>query len=175
MKNTFAILTAIVLAFGMLAFPGTLLAKEKGGAQIVIALKDGHYTSGELIAVKPDSLLILAGKDESIDLADIGSIRIVRRSKAVVGAVGGLVAGIVGTVLFVALQKDADNWWDSAWQGLGNAGAAAVFVGGGLGVGITAGALAGKDKTIQLAGKSEGEVKKALAYLRGKARIRDFK
>ncbi len=35
--------------------------------------------------------------------------------------------------------------------------------------------LAGKDKTIQLEGKPEWEVGKALAYLRHKARIRDFR
>jgi ribosomal protein L6P/L9E len=45
----------------------------------------------------------------------------------------------------------------------------------GLGTGLLVGAHAGKDKTIQLEGKSESEVSQALAYLRKKARIRDYK
>jgi hypothetical protein len=58
---------------------------------------------------------------------------------------------------------------DDEWAGL----SALAFVPGGIGIGLLAGTLAGKDKTIQLEGKSESEVSKALAYLRNKARIRD--
>jgi hypothetical protein len=55
------------------------------------------------------------------------------------------------------------------------AGAAVTFGLGGIGIGLGAGALAGKDKTIQLEGKSDSELRRALAYLRGKARIRDYR
>jgi hypothetical protein len=41
--------------------------------------------------------------------------------------------------------------------------------------GFLAGALPGKDKTIQPEGKSGLEGRKALAYRRGKARARDVK
>ena len=175
MKNKLNRTAAIILAILMLALPGSLIAREKRGATLVIMFKDGHFAEGELIAVKPDSLLLLAGKDESVDLAEVSSLRIVRKSKAGVGALGGLLAGIAGTVLYVSLQKEPDNLWDGAWQGIGNAGAAVMFVGSGLGVGLTVGALAGKDKVIRFEGRPESEIKKNLAYLRSKARIRDFK
>jgi hypothetical protein len=45
----------------------------------------------------------------------------------------------------------------------------------GLAAAITAEALAGQDKTNRLAVMSAAEVRKALVYLRGKARIRDLK
>jgi hypothetical protein len=163
------------LAFMMLVLPGSLLAREKRGAQLVITLKDGHYISGELIAVKPDSLLILAGKDESVDLVAINSIRIVRKSKAGTGALVGVLGGIAGTVLYSSLQKDPDSLWDGFKQSLEIGGAAVGFIGGGLILGIIVGKSAGKDKTIRLAGVSEAGLKIALAYLRKKARIRDFK
>jgi hypothetical protein len=175
MKQSFYKLGATVLALLILVLPGTLSARERRGANVVITLKDGHYAAGELIAVKPDSLLILAGKDESVDLAGIRSIRIVRKSKAGLGAACGALAGVLGTVIFASVQKDPDGLWDVVGQGLEVSGAAMAFGIGGLGIGIGAGILAGKDKTIQLEGNSESEVKKNLAYLRGKARIRDYK
>jgi hypothetical protein len=166
---------AAALALLVLVLHGTLSARERRGANLVIRLKDGHYASGELIAVKPDSLLILAGKDESVDLAGIRNIRIVRRSKAGLGAACGLLAGVLGTVIYASAQKETDNLLTAMGQGVDAAGAGVAFMAGGLGIGLGAGALAGKDKTIQLEGKSESEVRMALAYLRGKARIRDYK
>jgi hypothetical protein len=162
--------TAICLALLLLSLPTSLSARERRGANLVITLKDGQTVSGELIAVKPDSLLLLAGNDESVDLASIRSIRIVRKSKALLGARCGLLAGLVGTLIFAATNKEPD-----ILEGPAVVGVAVAFVPGGLGIGLLAGTLAGKDKTIQLEGKSESEVRQALAHLRGKARIRDYK
>lgn len=177
MNKPFYKLAATVVAFMMFALPVGLCARERRGAKLEITFKDGHYAAGELIAVKPDSLLLynFAGKDESVDLAGIRSIRIVRKSKAKLGAACGLLAGVVGTVIVASSQKETDNPLTLFGQGMEVAGAAMTFGLGGIGIGLVAGALAGKDKTIQLEGKSDSEVRKALAYLRGKARIRDYK
>jgi hypothetical protein len=162
---------ATALAFLIVVLPAALSAREKRGAELVITLKDGHYTSGELIAVKPDSLLLLAGKDESVDLVGIRSIRIVRRSKAGLGAAYGALAGGLILGLIAALDPCLGSERPiTAGIIFGAIGA----IPGGL-IGLGAGSLAGKDKIIQLEGKSESEVRMALAYLRGKARIRDYK
>jgi len=57
---------AIVLVILMLVLPGSLIAREKRGATIVVTFKDGHFAEGELITVKPDSLLLFAEKDETV-------------------------------------------------------------------------------------------------------------
>jgi hypothetical protein len=171
MRKSFYTLVATVLALLILVLPVALSARERRGAYLEITLKDGHYVVGELIAVKPDSLLLLnpAGTDDSVDLVGINIIRIVYKSKAGRGLVIGGLAG----ALIINVAAFADPLTEPNLTG--------VIVLGALGaipgalVGLAAGSLAGKDKTIQLEGKSESEVRKALAYLRGKARIRDFK
>jgi hypothetical protein len=177
MKKRFDKLVAMVLALLILVLPGALSARERRGAKLGITLKDGYYVAGELIAVKPDSLLLLnpAQKDESVDHASIRSIRIIRKSKAGLGAACGILAAVVGTVIVSSGQKESDNPLTLLGQGMEVAGAAISFGTIGLGIGIGGGLLAGKDKLMQLEGKSESEVRQALAYLRGKARIRDFK
>ncbi len=174
MKKRFDKKGATVLALLILVIPGALSARERRGAKLGITLKDGHYVVGELIAVKPDSLLLLnpVKKDESVDLTSIRSIRIIRKSKAKLGAGCGLLAALVGTVIVSSGQKKSDNPFTLLGQGMEVAGAAISFGTIGLGVGIGGGLLAGKDKLIQLEGESEAEVRQALAYLRGKARIR---
>ena len=166
MKKRFGNLVATVLALLILVLPGALSARERRGANLVITLKDGHFVTGELIAVKPDSLLLLAEKDESVDLAGIRSIRIVRKSKARLGGVYGILAGTLIGGIEVALEGGA-----RVEIGLG------IVFGGILGgvVGLGVGAIAGTDKTIQFEGKSESDVRQALAYLRGQARIRNYK
>jgi hypothetical protein len=165
MKNGFYKLVATVLASLILVLPGTVSARERRGADIVITLKDGQQIKGKLIAVNPNSLLILAGKDESVDLIGIRSIRIVIKSKARLGGACGLLAG----ALISGLSDTNDP--------LPGGARLAIVAGGVLGglIGLGAGALASSDKTIQLEGKSESEVRKALAYLRKKSRIRDYK
>jgi hypothetical protein len=92
MKNVCERIIAPTLIVLLLIMPGNVSAKERRGAELVVTRLDGSQVSGELIAVKPNSLLLLnnVGKDESIDLAGIKSVRIVRRSRA------GLFAGIGG-------------------------------------------------------------------------------
>ena len=170
MKKRFYKLAATVLAFLILVLPGALSARERRGANLVITLKNGQQVEGELIAVKPDSLLLLnvAGADQSVDLVGIRSIRFYRKSKAVLGlACGALACGlIVGNAV-------SDSYLGG--PGFGVMAAMGGFACGGI-IGFGAGALAGIDKTIQLERKSGLEDRaRALAYLRNTARIRDYK
>jgi len=161
----------------MLVLPGALSARDRHGASIVVILKDGRDFEGELIAVKPDSLLLFssAGRDESVDLAGIRSVRIDRRSKALLGAACGALAGLVGTIIYDLATKEPESIGGGIEHAFEVGGMFLLLVPTGLVAGTTAGALAGKDKTIKLEGKSESEVGKGLAYLRGKARVRDFR
>jgi len=76
--------------------------ERKHGAKLIITKKNGQQIKGELITVKPNSLLILdaEGKDVSIDIADIKVIRIVKKSKFGKGLLYGLLIGGGGGGLF---------------------------------------------------------------------------
>jgi uncharacterized protein YcfJ len=161
-------LAGTFLALLLLALPGAPSAAERRGVELTITLKDGHYLGGELIAVKPDSLLLLTGKDESIDIVGIRSIRIARRSQSGAGAAWGALAG----GLILGLSAALDPWFDEQPVRAGILFGTLGAIPGGL-IGLGVGSFVGKDKIIQLEGRSESEVRKALAYLRKKARIRD--
>jgi len=165
MKKTAYKVTAICIALLLLSLPAVLSARERRGANLVVTLKDGQTVSGELIAIKPDSLLLLAGTDESVDLVGIKSIRIVKKDKGGLGGICGLLAGVAVSAIYAKTQPEEDM------AGL----SVLVFAPAGVVIGVVAGLLAGKDKTIQFEGKSESDRARALAYLRGKARIRDYK
>ena len=101
-----------VLAFSLLMMPSGLSAKEKRGADLVVARADGSLVEGELIAVKRDSLLLLSdrGRDESVELSDVRSVRIVRRSRAGrFGGVGALLGFAGGAALGWAMTADEDS------------------------------------------------------------------
>lgn len=165
MKKTAYKVTAICIALLLLSLPAVLSARERRGANLVVTLKDGQTVSGELIAIKPDSLLLLAGTDESVDLVGIKSIRIVKKDKGGLGGICGLLAGVAVSAIYAKTQPEEDM------AGL----SVLVFAPAGVVIGVVAGLLAGKDKTIQFEGKSESDRARALAYFRGKARIRDYK
>jgi len=172
MKQKLDKLVATVVACLILLVPGALSARERRGANLVITLKDGHSVWGELIAVKPDSLLLLspAQKDESVGLAYIAAIRVAKKSKAGSYALFGFLFGAVGGGLYAHSQSAGE------WDDTGNTitGVAVIGAAGGL-IGLVTGALQGKDKTIQLDGMSESDRASFLDRLRGKARIRDHK
>ena len=164
---------SLFLIFSLMMLSANLYAKEKRGAKLIVTKKDGWQIEGELIVVKPNSLLLLdaEGKDVSIDIADIKVIRIMKKSKALLGAgIGFLVCGGIGALIAPNLQPWSDGrelGWTLFIGALGGA--------GGLLIGGVTGSLLGKDKAIQIEGMSELEIKEALEKLRKKARIRDYK
>jgi hypothetical protein len=151
-----------------------LYAKERQGAKLQITKKDGIQIAGELITVKQNSLLLLdtEGWDVSVGIADIRNIRILKKSKAGTGALYGLLIGGVFGVLD-GIREGKDAWLFSSSELAAMGGLVFGLLGALLGAGI--GAVAGTDKTIQIEGKSELEIREAMNKLSKKARIRDYK
>jgi hypothetical protein len=140
--------------------------EQKHGAKLVITKKNGYQTEGELITVKPNSLLLLdtEGKDESVDIADIKVIRIVKKSKA---WKYGLVGGVgIGLIFEIAGMAEEHGFFATLIES---------FIMFGLPVAGIVAIIEGKDKTIHFEGMSDLEIKEAMEKLRKKARIRDYK
>ncbi len=74
---------SLFLVFSLMMLSVNLYAKERQGATLIVTKKDGQLIKGELITVKPSSLLLLdtEGKDVSVGIADIKVIRVVKKSK----------------------------------------------------------------------------------------------
>ena len=164
---------ALFLVFSILAISSNLYAKERRGAELIILKKDGQQVGGELIAVKQNSLLLKdseSGADASVDIKDIKKITIVKKSMFWKGVLYGLLIGGGGGAMWGATNPgtDAEAWVYSLAL-------AAVFGPPGALIGGIIGVVAGKDKTIQIEGKSDLEIKEVLEKLRTKARIRDYK
>jgi hypothetical protein len=142
---------------------------KRKGAELIVQKKDGQQVRGELITVKNSSLLLLdsEGADVSIDIADIKVIRIVKKSKAILGASSGLLIGGGGGALLGQAASDTES--PNVWI-LG----ALIFGGLGLLIGAGTGALLGIDKIIQIEGKSDSEIKEILEKLSKKARIQSL-
>ncbi|KPK78725.1 MAG: hypothetical protein AMJ89_00540 [candidate division Zixibacteria bacterium SM23_73] len=171
---------SLFLVFSLLALSGNLIAKERRGAKLVIQKKDGQEVSGELIAVKKNSLIMLvSGADASIDIQDIAVIKIVKKSKLWKGAGLGLLLGGLGGAMFADATTDPEERGDffnppprrviNRKSDYITGCAISLAIIGGI-----AGLLDGKDKINQIEGKSDLEVKKALEKLRPKARIPDY-
>lgn len=163
-RKNLASTLAVVLFFGL---SGGLSAKDRTGADLLITLKDGSKYRGELIAVRPDSLLLLdhrTKKNETAAVADIATVRVVRRSKAWQGFLFGLVPGAAGGAALGAHASAGDNPELGAFAG-------GLVIGGIAGlVGLAAGFAAGLDTEIAFAGLPEGERIRILARLDRRAR-----
>ncbi|HSA95704.1 MAG TPA: hypothetical protein VLJ16_06625 [Acidobacteriota bacterium] len=148
----------------LLVVPGGLAAKEARGAAVVVAQTNAKPVEGELIAVKPDGLVVLspAGADPiSVNAADIVSVRIVRRSVAGKGALWGGLGGAFAGGLLGGLSGGLDEF---------TSGQAAVMLGvvfGGIGClgGLGVGTLLSVDTTIPFAGEPEALARGRLANL----------
>jgi hypothetical protein len=174
-------LLSLFLVFSLMAISCASLRttggkREKHGAKLIITKKGGQQIEGELITVKPNSLLLLSltGRDISVDIVDIKTIRIVNPSKLGKGAaIGGMVgaAGGVGSLIALNAIIDEDDSIGFEWYLIFGAVGAGICAAGGALIG----SLFGIDKIIQIEGKSDSEIRGALDKLSKKARIRDYK
>ena len=173
MNPTSKKLISLFLAFSLVMLSVNLYAKERRGAKLIVTKKDGQQIEGELITVKPKSLLLLSitGRDMSVGIADIKAIRIVKKSKLLTGVwVGIAVGGGTGVLLGGSASEGMSLGPKEGRQILGIFGAIV-----GLLVGGTIGAVVGKDKTLHFEGMTDSEIQEAMDKLRKKARIRDYK
>ena len=182
---------ALFFAFSLMAISCTTMttqrqkrfesSKERRGAKLIITKTDGQQIEGELITVKPNSLLLLdtEGKDVSVDIADIKVIRVMKKSQFWVGALSGfLMGGAFGASLGISYAEKEKSKpgllagymadWAILGYGIG-LGAIGALLGGLIGAAV------GTDKTIQIEGRPDLEINEVLEKLRKKARIRDYK
>ena len=173
MNPTSKKLISLLLAFSLVMLSVNLYAKERRGAKLIITKTEGQQIRGELITVKPNSLLLLntKGRDVSVKIEEIKEIVLMKRVNALGGAIAGfLVGGLVGGKISVSGESLFSERYDEmALIG--------ILIGGALGLlsGILiVKNLAGKEK-IQIEGMTDSEIQDALDKLRKKARIRDYK
>ena len=170
MNPTSKKLISLFLLFSLIMISVNLYAKERRGAKLTVTKKDGQLIEGELITVKPNSLLLLdtEGKDVSVDIADIKVIRVVKKSKG--ARTGFLIGGGLALIGSIGqIGAEVHGFIPSFIDGL------IFFALPGALIGVIIGAVAGKDKTIQLEGMTDSEIQEALDKLRKKARIRDYR
>jgi hypothetical protein len=165
------------------------LTKDRRGAEVKVRFLDGRIVRGELITVKPDSLLILdkyTGMDTSVELENIREVLIVKKSKFLKGAGLGLLIGSAGGgLLGYALGDDPDpsppedffsfpfSFSFSAEEkalGLGIFFGLISMIAGGF-----AGAGAGTDQPIMLYDSSRLLLELNLEKLRRQSRIPDYR
>lgn len=136
---------AFALALALAATPAE--ARGRRGASVLVTTKAGTRTGGELIAVKPDSLLVLdsSGRDQSIALADVESVEVAKNPKLGRGLLYGFLIGTaagIGTAS--ACFHNADPCESAfAKAGVTVLGSLAGLLGGGI-----AGSFAGRDLKI---------------------------
>jgi len=155
--------------------------QERREGDIVITKKDGHKIAGELITIKPNSLLLLdtEGKDVSIDIADIRTIRILKKEKDAMGAgIGVVVGGCIGLYGIISSYNASVNRGEDggfiSYLLLGSLVVPVVAIVGGF-IGGSAGAIMRTDKTIYLEEMTDSEIREVMNKLSKKARIRDYK
>lgn len=99
---------AIILAVCLLALPPGLAAKGKRGALIILSKVDGTEVKGELVSVRPDSLLLLRSGDAlTIPRDRVRSVALIRRSRMASGALTGFTAGALFGVFWGIGYGDA--------------------------------------------------------------------
>jgi len=168
---------SLFLVFSLMMLPTSLYAKKRG-AKLIVTKLDGQLIKGELIAVKPNSLLLLdtEGKDVSVDIVDIKVIEIVKKlmEKAGLGAgIGALIGITVGTLIWSSsefAEEEEMSFAGSLILGTLVGALPGALVGGIIGVAAGPG-----KRTFQIEGMTNSEINKVLAKLRKKARIRDYK
>jgi hypothetical protein len=166
-------LTSLFLVFCLVALSGNLIGSERKGVKLDIQKIDGQKVMGELVTVKPDSLLLLdsEGVDVSVDIEDVKTIKVMKKAKAYeLGLVGFLAGAGYSGVAHSGTRKEQVG--EEATQhflfktiAIGGIAAAA---------GIIIGIVLGIDKTIKIEGKSDVEIDAVLEKLSKKARIRNF-
>ena len=162
----------LVIGVSLLFPSGVLFAKERQGAQLEITKIDGTDIKGELIAITPDSILVLEdGLNKSIKISDISVVTVVKsKSKAGDGAlVGAVLGGLFGFFYVVGNHEGAGwNWTIGSRIYFAASGTCLLT---GIGALIGSGYKFKVKEVFPITGKSDSEIKEILIILRKKARF----
>ncbi len=164
---------SLFLVFSFMMLSVNLYAEERRGAQLLITKKNGLQIECELLIVKMDSLIWrrkFSADHITTNIRDIKTIRIIRKSKALLGAgTGFLVGGSIGA-LAVAGSGSSEDYFGGIGIliGIGVLGGIGALCGAGIG------ASEGTDIKIQIEGMTDLEIQEALDKLRKKARFRYY-
>jgi len=157
---------AVVLMAGSLGLPAQLSARTRRGALVVVAKTDGARVRGELVSVKPDSLLLLRGGDDlTIPRNGIHSVSVMRRSRMASSAIKGFIFGALPGVAW------GIGYGDSGSHGIRTPVKAGAFTGVlGLAIGMAAGRGEKAESLVPLADLGEpaatGNWEKLVPYSR---------
>lgn len=101
MRKTSLLLIISTMIALLAGLPEGLSAEVRHGASLVVTRVDGSLAAGELIAVKPDSLLLLSeGRDLSVARGEVRTVRIARRSHgALFAGIGGVAGATAGAIV----------------------------------------------------------------------------
>lgn len=166
MKTKKRVLAMSALMAALLLVSLSLPARERKGARVVVEQNDGANVSGELLMVKRDGLVV-AGRVGGVivNLNDVRSVRIVKKSKAGTGLLLGLVGG---TVIGYVLGRESPGCQDS-WMTVS---LSTLFIGlPCAGLGALAGLAQGKDSILNM---NEANRKILVSKLNRYARVPDL-
>ena len=135
-----------IIAFAvaaLLAAPGGLAAKGRRGALIILTKADGAEVRGELVSVKPDSIILLRSGDVlTIPRDKVHSATLMRRSRKASGALTGFT---IGALVGVA-------WGGSARVSGSTSSMGAICGGLGLVIGMVSSRAEKAESVIQFTG-----------------------
>jgi outer membrane lipoprotein SlyB len=181
-------LIVLALIFSLVGFSTNLAAKD--GAKLKIQKKGGQQISGELIAIKDRSLMLIDGSGAYVSSAidEINTIIIGSKSKFWNGAIPGFILGavggaVVGSKVSEPAPPQTVNLGTAIGYEIERAGAPVIggvaggIIGGVLGAtigGMIASSINGPQETFRIEGKSQEEINRVLGKLRSKARFPDY-
>jgi len=166
MKKAFAVFTILAMMIFLTHLP--LEARERRGSNVEVTLADGSRIKGELLAVKPDVLVVFdhgAGRGWSLDVRQVGEVKVLRKSRFFDGAGIGLCVGLALSIrnLTRIVSDDRITFVNYAMP------LPVMFCLGGL-----LGALASIPETLPLNGEFPEENQPNLEHLKRHARERDL-
>ena len=170
-----------VLAAGFSLFlsmgAASAFGQQKRGATVVVTRYTGAQSGGELIAVKPDSLLLLdaAGKDSAVPLAEIHCVLVIRKSKVGQGLLLGLLGGGATGYIAGSIQAKTSGACPGCEAPLMRLGWGILGATVGTVIGVIAGASAGSDQNIVLDSTPGPARTAALRRLNKFARVKNFR
>jgi len=161
----------ILIVTFLFVLAGSINARQKAGAEVVVQKIEGTKVEGELLKVKENSLVVhqMDSGGISIPIAEIAKIRVIKKTKWGKGLLWGMVAG-AGTGAFIAYSNPEPEGFRGA-SGAKILGLAFGVMGAGLGSIIS---LAdGIDSHYALAGKPQTYINRIMEKLKKKARFKN--